>query len=67
MKENNLENILSQYDESIQLYNDFSSKTELLLNSFVKDELNPHQIKFRIKDRNSLTQKIIKKITSIQT
>jgi len=61
MKENNLENILSQYDESIQLYNDFSSKTELLLNSFVKDELNPHQIKFRIKDRNSLTQKIIKK------
>lgn len=61
MNNKNLDEILTQYDESMELFKDLSSKIELLLNSLIQDELNPHQIHSRIKDRNSLAEKITKK------
>ena len=60
MKENS-NIILTQFDESKYLYQGLADSTSTLLNSLILEKLKPHQIQFRVKDRDSLTKKLIRK------
>jgi|SRR5690554_560268 len=61
MEKNILDKIIEDFNNKEPDYNDLAIKAEILLNSLIKKQVVPHQIQWRVKDQNSLTQKIIKK------
>ena len=62
MKENSV-SILAEFDNSKLLLHGFGEVVNTLTKSLVRDTINPHQISFRIKDRDSLANKLLKKRT----
>jgi putative GTP pyrophosphokinase len=53
--------ILAEFDSSKFLLQEFGEVVYTLTKSLVKESINPHQINFRIKDRDSLANKLLKK------
>lgn len=54
--------ILKQYDENEKLYNEFLNKLEKLIENLLKvKNIKLHQVKSRLKERDSLGKKILKK------
>ncbi|GAA4279310.1 GTP pyrophosphokinase [Aquimarina mytili] len=60
MKENS-DKIIREFEENKFLYQELSEKSYILLNSLINDHIKPHQIQFRVKDKNSLGKKLIRK------
>jgi len=54
-------NILAEFDAAKFLLHEFGEVVYTLTKSLVKESVNSHQINFRIKDRNSLSNKLLKK------
>jgi len=53
--------ILTEFNNSKLLLHGFGEVVNTLIKSLVKDTINPHQISFRIKDSDSLANKLLKK------
>jgi putative GTP pyrophosphokinase len=59
-----INNILKEYDEKEKLYFSFCNRVELILKSIIEENsINIHQITSRVKDKESLKNKITKKIS----
>lgn len=56
----NSTSILKEFDDNRFLFQEFGEVSENLINSLIKN-LNPHQICFRVKDRDSLSNKLFRK------
>jgi putative GTP pyrophosphokinase len=64
---NNINNILSDYDKKFSLYEILSKKISTLLDEMIKDEgLSVHSIHYRVKERESLVNKLNKPDTSFK-
>lgn len=55
------ENILKEFEEKKFLYQGLAEKISHLLNSLIKENVKPHQIQFRVKLKDSLAKKLIRK------
>ncbi len=53
--------ILAEFDSSKFLLQEFGDVIFTLIKSLVKQKIQPHQINFRIKDKDSLSNKLVKK------
>ncbi len=57
-----MENIIKEYDSQVSLLEEFRAKSEFLLKDLLSDKhLAFHQISSRVKDRESLSKKILQK------
>ena len=57
-----MENIVKEYDSQVSLLEEFRAKTEFLLKDLLSDKLlGFHQISSRLKNRESLSKKILRK------
>lgn len=56
------EEIIAEFNSNSTILNNFRASTELLIKSLLElEKINPHQIKSRLKKKESLEKKIIKK------
>lgn len=53
--------ILINYDQKLNLFNDFSNAIEKLIESLLRNKLNPHLVTKRVKGRKSIEDKIVVK------
>ena len=60
MKDNS-EKLIKDFDNKIHLYKGLAERTNILLNSLVENSIKPHQLEFRLKDKDSFTKKLIRK------
>lgn len=58
---NNSEKLTEEFNNKIYLYKGLAERTNVLLNSLVRKKINPHQINYRIKDKESFLNKLIRK------
>ena len=55
------EKILADFDQKKFLYQGLAERVSHLLNSLIKEKVKPHQIQFRVKLRDSLANKLVRK------
>ncbi|WP_405265691.1 GTP pyrophosphokinase family protein [Cellulophaga sp. Ld12] len=59
---NNSKEIIEEFEAKKHLYNSFGESTHLLIKSLLEsNRIKPHQITFRVKDKDSLSKKLVKK------
>jgi len=59
--EDSSEKLIKDFDNKIHLYKGLAERTNVLLNSLVENSIKPHQLEFRLKDKDSFTKKLVRK------
>jgi putative GTP pyrophosphokinase len=59
--EDNSEKLIKDFDNKIHLYKGLAERTHILLNSLIENSIKPHQLEFRLKDKDSFSKKLIRK------